>query len=51
MTDISKFGIPLAAEDNKSAADRCWETGDFTDDCICEFCDHKEECSGYSEED
>ena len=27
-------------------SDVCWETGNFTDDCICEFCDHKEECSG-----
>lgn len=27
--------------------DVCWETGNYTDDCICEFCDHKDECSGY----
>ena len=25
--------------------DKCWETGEYTDDCNCEFCDHKEECS------
>lgn len=29
----------------------CWETGEFNDSCICEFCDHKEECSGYEEDD
>ena len=29
------------------APERCWETGEFTDECICEFCDHKYECSGY----
>ena len=29
----------------------CWQTGNFTDDCICEFCDHKHECSGYDEGD
>lgn len=28
--------------------DVCWETGVFTDDCECEFCSHKEECSGYT---
>lgn len=26
--------------------ERCWETGNYTDDCICDFCSHKEECSG-----
>ena len=26
--------------------DKCLETGEYTDDCNCEFCDHKEECSG-----
>lgn len=26
--------------------DKCWETGEYTDDCNWEFCDHKEECSG-----
>lgn len=25
----------------------CWQTGNYTNDYICEFCDHKEECSGY----
>lgn len=29
----------------------CWQTGVFTDDCECEFCDHKGECSGYEEDD
>ena len=26
--------------------DKCWETGEYTDDCNCGCCDHKEECSG-----
>ena len=30
------------------ATDRCWQTGNYTDDCICEFCSHKFECSGYT---
>lgn len=29
----------------------CWQTGNFTDDCECELCDHKEECSGYEDDD
>lgn len=33
------------------ATDRCWEIGEYTDDCICELCDHKDECSGYDDDD
>lgn len=33
------------------ATDRCWETGEYTDDCICELCDHNDECSGYDDDD
>lgn len=29
----------------------CWETGKFTDDCCCDFCEHREECSGYDKND
>lgn len=29
----------------------CWQTGNYTDDCECEFCEHKEECSGYENHD
>lgn len=29
----------------------CWQTGDYTDDYECEFYEHKEECSGYEEDD
>lgn len=29
----------------------CWQTGAYTDNCECEFCEHKEECSGYEEDD
>ena len=28
----------------------CWQTGNFTDKCECEFCEHKYECSGYDSE-
>ncbi len=31
------------------ATDRCWETGTYTDECICEMCEHKNECSGYED--
>lgn len=31
--------------------DICWQTGNYTDDCICEFCDHRYECSGYDNND
>lgn len=29
------------------ANELCWETGNYSDDCICELCDHQHECSGY----
>ncbi len=31
--------------------DLCWKTGVYTDGCICDFCEHKEECSGYEDDD
>lgn len=31
--------------------DLCWKTGVYTDACICDFCEHKEECSGYEDDD
>lgn len=31
--------------------DLCLETGEYTDDCCCDFCTHREECSGYDGED
>lgn len=33
--------------DEEFPTERCWETGNYTDDCNCEFCSHKHECSGY----
>ena len=27
--------------------ENCWYTGNYTDECDCEFCSHKHECSGY----
>ena len=29
----------------------CWETGEYTDECDCEMCEHKFECSGYESDD
>ena len=34
-----------------NANDNCWYTGNYTDDCECEFCSHKWECSGYEGEE
>lgn len=31
--------------------EKCWQTGIYTDDCECEFCEHKFECSGYESDD
>lgn len=31
--------------------DLCWKTDVYTDACICDFCEHKEECSGYEDDD
>ena len=29
----------------------CWETGNYSDNCNCDFCEHKSECSGYEDYD
>jgi hypothetical protein len=30
----------------------CWQTGIFTEDaCICDFCNHRFDCSGYDKSD
>ena len=29
----------------------CWETGIYDDDCDCECCYHKHECSGYENDE
>lgn len=34
-----------------NANENCWQTGNYTDECDCEFCMHKCECSGYEGED
>ena len=34
-----------------SENDNCWNTGNYTDDCDCELCSHKYECSGYEGEE
>lgn len=35
----------------RSPTEICWETGKYTDECDCELCDHKHECSGYEGEE
>lgn len=37
--------------ESKYPTDHCWQTGNYTDNCECEFCEHKEECSGYERDD
>ena len=34
-----------------NANENCWDTGIFTDECDCEVCIHKDECSGGNEND
>lgn len=29
----------------------CWQMGLYTDECICDFCEHKYECGGFSDSD
>lgn len=29
----------------------CWTTGKYTEDCNCDFCDFKSECSGFEDHD
>lgn len=31
--------------DDMSPTELCWQTGDYTDECYCEFCEHSDECS------
>lgn len=32
-------------------SDICYATGNYTDDCVCEICDHRFECSGYNDDE
>ena len=34
-----------------SSNELCWESGEFNDNCDCECCEHKSECSGYEDHD
>ena len=31
--------------------ENCWATGEYTDECDCEMCEHRFECSGYEGDD
>ena len=33
------------------ATEICWRTGVYSDDCICDECMHREECSGHDNDD
>lgn len=48
---IMKRRIAMSNIKSKYPTDHCWQTGNYTDDCECEFCEHKEECSGYERDD
>lgn len=37
--------------DDMSPIELCWQTGDYTDECYCEFCEHSDECSGSEDKD
>jgi len=37
----------MSANKDKEPTEKCWETGEYNDECDCEMCDHKFECSGY----
>lgn len=37
--------------DISNCNENCWYTGNYTDNCDCEFCSHKHECSGYEGEE
>ena len=50
ISEVKVFmGISLEEFMRMSPSDRCWATGCYTDDCICEICDHRFECSGYDD--
>ena len=42
---------PVENLDTLRPTEKCWLTGNFTGDEICDFCDHKHECSGYERDD
>lgn len=43
MSDVNAF--------NNDLSELCWQTGNYTDNCECEFCNHKEECSRYEDDE
>lgn len=50
--EYTKIGDEFMQKDDLlMPTELCWQTGNFTDDCECELCDHKEECSGYEDDD
>ena len=43
MDDFGTFAILMTEE--------CWETGNYTPDCDCSMCAHRDECSGNEDDD
>lgn len=37
--------------ESEKEEEKCWRTGNYTDECNCELCNHKHECSGYDKEE
>lgn len=35
----------------EEANEKCWETGNYSDDCDCSVCDYKYDCSGSDDEE
>lgn len=36
---------------SETATEYCWRTGNYTDDCVCALCLHRDECSGSDVDD
>ena len=47
---MNQFAEAMDKYDCENACEHCWRTGVYSDDCECEFCSHKHECSGYKDD-
>ena len=48
----NKLAAPIPQEGvDMNPNDRCYQTGNYTDDCDCNLCSHQRECSGSDLED
>lgn len=47
-----KLAAPIPQEGaDMNPNDKCYQTGNYTDDCDCNLCSHQRECSGSDLED